>query len=84
MQVLAELAEHGAHAAGGEEVLHVVLAGGLEIHQHRGRRRSGAFSVCRSIGTPTRPAIGGEVDDRVGRAADGQQHAQRVLDRPPA
>ena len=32
-----ELREHGTHAAGGEEILHVVLADRLQADQHRGR-----------------------------------------------
>ena len=80
MQQRLELAQQRAHAAGGEEVLHVAVADRLEVDQHR-----------RGVGEPVElverhldaGASGdrGQMDDRVGGAAERKQHAQRVLDR---
>ena len=81
MQQRLQLAQHRAHAAGGVEVLHVVLAGRLEVDQHRRRSRKARSACFRSTVMPSAAGDRGEVDDRVGRAADRQQHAQRVLDR---
>jgi hypothetical protein len=36
VQEVAQLAQQGTHAAGGVEVLHVTVAGRLQVHQHRG------------------------------------------------
>ena len=41
MQQLLQFAQQRAHAAGGEEILHVAVADRLEVHQHR--RRVGQF-----------------------------------------
>ena len=76
-----ELAQQARHAAGPVEVLHVVRAGGLQVDQHRhlaaerGRTRRGR-SRC-----PSAAGDGGEVDQRVGGAADRLQHDHRVAER---
>src|SRR5215212_7405237 len=36
VQEVAQLAQQGAEAAGGVEVLHVTIAGRLQVHQHGG------------------------------------------------
>ena len=80
MQQRLQLAQQRAHAAGGEEILHVAVADRLEIDQHRRRVGELVELVERHLHAG---AAGdrGEMDDRIGRAAERQQHAQRVLDR---
>ena len=80
MQQVLDLAHQRAHAAAGKEVFHIAIADRLQVHQHR--RGVGQFVELferdRNAG-----AAGDrrEMDDGVGRAADGEQNAQRVLDR---
>ena len=71
---------HRADAAGGEQVGHVVLAGRLEIDQDRRFVGQRVEALERHRGADA-AGDGGEMDQRIGRAADRQQHAQRVLDR---
>ena len=80
MEQRLELAQQRAHAAGGEEILHVAVADRLEIDQHRRRVGQLVELIERDLHAG---AAGdrGQVDDRIGRAAERQQHAQRVLDR---
>ncbi len=78
-QVL-QFAQQRAHAAGGEEILHVAVADRLQVHQHR--RRVGQFvELLQRDRQAGAAGDGREMDHRVGRAADGEQNAQRVLDR---
>ena len=80
MELGLQLAENATHTARGEEVLHVVLAGGLQIDQHR-RVVAEAVDRLERDRNAEPPGDRREVDDRVGRASDAEQHAQRVLDR---
>jgi hypothetical protein len=80
MQQILQLPHQRAHAAGGEEILHVTVADRLQVHQHR--RAVGQFieplERHRHAG-----AAGdrGQMDNPIGGAADREQHAQRVLHR---
>ena len=74
-----QLAQQRGHATGVVEVLHVVLARGLEVEQHRGLAAHAVECMQVDIEANSR-GDGGEVDHRVGRAADGQQHAHGVLE----
>ena len=75
-----QLAQQRAHAAGGEEVLHVAVADRLQVDQHRRRVGQLVELIERHLHAGA-AGDGGQMDDRVGRAAERQQHAQRVLDR---
>ena len=79
VQKILQLAQQRAHAAGGEEILHVAVADRLEVHQDRRRVRQFIEPLQ---GNRNAGASGnrGQVNDGVGRAADRQQDAQRVLD----
>ena len=80
MQQRLELAQQRAHAAGGEEILHVAVADRLEIDQHRRRIREPVELIERHLHARA-SGDRGQMDDRIGRAAERKQHAQRVLDR---
>ena len=80
MQQRLELAQQRAHAAGGEEVLHVAVADRLEVDQHRRGVGQAVELVERDLHAGA-SGDRGQMDDRVGRAAERKQHAQRVLDR---
>ena len=75
-----ELAQHRAEPAGREQVLHVVRPGGLEVDQHRRPVAQLIEALQRHLDAG---AAGdrGEMQDAVGRAADREQHAERILDR---
>ena len=75
-----ELAQQRAHAAGGEKILHIAVADRLEIDQH-GRRIGEPVELCERNFHAGASGDGGEVDHRVGRAAEREQGTQRVLDR---
>ena len=79
MQQVAQLPHQREHAAGGVEILHVALAGGLQVHQDRGflAQRVQPLEVDLH---PDPAGDGGQVDQRIGRAAEREQHAQRILD----
>ena len=63
------------------EVLHVALAGGLQVDQHR--RLVGKLVEALEVELQAEPAGDrGKVDDGVGRAADRQQRPHRVVDAP--
>ena len=55
-------------------------AGRLEIDENRRRLRNLVQAVERQRDAGA-PGDGGQVNDRVRRAADGEEHAQGVLDR---
>ena len=80
MQQRPQLAQQRRHAAGVVEVLHVVLARRLEVEQHR---RLAPHAVQRVEVDVEAHAAGDrrQVHDAVGRAADREQHAHRVLER---
>ena len=76
-----DLGEEPRHPAGVVEVAHVAAAGGLEVDEHR----DGAPERVDlgEVEPPSEAADdGGEVDDAVGRAAEGLQHRHGVADRP--
>ena len=75
-----QLAQHRADAAGGEQILHVMRPGRLQIDQDRRRLADLVEPVEIDIDAGA-PGDRGQVQHRVGRAADRHQHAQRVLDR---
>jgi hypothetical protein len=79
MQQRLQLAQHRADAAGGEQILHVMRPVGF---------RSTSTGVVSLISLsrfsdidPGAAGDRGQMQHRVGRAADRHQHAQRVLDR---
>src|SRR6266404_3895724 len=80
MQQRLEFAQQRAHAAGGEEIFHVAVADRLEIDQHGCRIRE-PVELCERNFHPGAPSDRGEVDHRVGRAAERKKGTQCVLDR---
>ena len=79
MQQVFQFTHQGAHAAGSEEVLHVAVADRLQVHQHR--RGVGQFVELLQRHEQAGAACDrGQMDDRIGGAADGQQDPQGVLD----
>ena len=80
MQQRLELAQQRAHAAGRAKVFHIAVADRLEIDQHGRRIRQRIEMIERNFYAG---AAGdrGQMNDRIGRAAEREQHAQRVLDR---
>jgi hypothetical protein len=75
-----ELAQKRAHPAGGEKILHIAVADRFEIDQYRRRVRELIELLERNPHTdPTGDR--GEVDHRVGRAAERKKGTQRILDR---
>ena len=75
-----ELAQKRAHPAGGEKILHIAVADRLEVDQYRRRIRELIELLERNPHTdPTGDR--GEVDHRVGRAAERKKGTQRILDR---
>ena len=80
MQERLQLAQHGTDAAGGVKIRHVVLAGGLEIDEHRRRVRP-IVQLMEIDLDPGASGDRGEVNDRVRRAADGEQYPDCVFDR---
>ena len=80
MQQRLQFVEHGAHAAGCMEVLHVMLPGRFQVDEH-GSRLAKRVEMPQ-VNRQTDPACnGGKVNDGIRRTANRQQHAQRVLDR---
>ena len=74
-----QLVQHGAHSACGEEILHVMRTGRLQIDQHR--RRIGEFvQALERHGNAEAAGDSGEMNDRIGRASDREQHPERILD----
>ena len=80
MEQRLQFAQQDAHAAGCREVLHVAVADRLQVDQHRRGVGELVELVERHLDAGA-PGDGGEMDDRVGRAAQRQQHAQRILHR---
>ena len=79
VELVLQLAHHRPRAARLVQVFHEALAGRLEVDQHR---RLAAHSVetveVERIAEP--PGHRRDVDDGVGRSANGQQHAQGILE----
>jgi hypothetical protein len=75
-----ELGHHGRQAARVVEVLHQVPAGGLEVDEPRRRRAQLVEQAERQLDADA-PGEREQVQDRVRRAADRVQHADRVLER---
>ena len=61
------------------EVLHVVVARGLEIQQHR-RVAAHAIQGVQIDVIAHAAGNSGQMHDAIGGAADGQQHTHRVLE----
>ena len=80
IQQLAYFTQNHHQAPGLFEIFHVVLAGGLQIHQHRRHTAHFVESVQVDFYSQA-PRHRGEMHNRVGRPAHGQQHRQRVLER---
>ena len=80
VQQVADLLEHRRQPAGVVEVLHQVGAGGLEVDEPRRRRAQLVEQRERQL-DPEPPGVGDQVDDRVRRAGDRVQRADRVLER---
>ena len=79
MKLGTQLGQHRAQPSRVEKVLHVEIARGLEIHEHGCLIRNGVEPV--EGDRHSRPSRDGrEVDDGVGGAADGEQHAQGILE----
>ena len=80
MEQRLELAQKRAHPAGGEKILHITGADRLEIDQYRSRVRELIELLERN---PHADPAGdrGEVDHRVGRAAERKKGTQRVIHR---
>ena len=75
-----ELLQHCAQPACRVQVFHIVLAGGLEVHQNR----SGIAQRIQMMQVESQsrsPRDGGQVDDAVGRSTDGKEHSHRILER---
>ena len=75
-----QFAQHRADAAGGKQVRHVVRAGRFQVDQDRRLVGERVETLERHFHAGA-AGDGGEVDEAVGGAADGEQHAQRILDR---
>ena len=75
-----QLPQQRPHAAGGMEILHVALADGLQVDQHRRLVRDLVEALQRDLDAEP-PRDGREMHDRVGGAADRHEHPDRVLDR---
>ena len=76
----AELRHQLWHAAGMMEVLHIVLAGGFEVDQHR---HLAAYPVESFEIDAMRCAVGnrGQMNEAIGRAANRLQHHLRIFER---
>ncbi len=77
-QVL-DLAQNDLKPAGLVEVVHVAAARRLDVDEHRGLVAHLVEGVEVDLDAQA-SRDGGEVDDAVGRSADGHQHAKGVLD----
>jgi hypothetical protein len=67
-QQVAQLPQQRRHPSGGVEILHVAVPGGLQVHQH-GRRLRKCVQSVEIDANPAPPGDGGQVDQRVGGAA---------------
>ena len=76
---VADLAHQARVAAGPVEMLHVVVARRLEVDQHR-HLAADPVELLEVDVDAEAARDGGEMDQRVGRAADRLQHAQRVAE----
>ena len=77
IELIRQRAQHRHEPAGPVQILHVVLAGGLEIDQHRGLAAQPVEAVEVEIEAAA-PGNGREMDHGVGRAADREQHPKRI------
>ena len=75
-----DLAHHRRQAARVVEIFHEELARGLQVHEAR-QLRADLVPVLELERHADAPGDGQQVDDRVGRAADGGVHADRILER---
>ncbi len=77
IEQVADLAQHGEQTTRPEQVLHEVLAGRLEVDEQRHLAARPVEVVEREVDAET-AGDGQQVDDRVGRAADGREGHDRV------
>ena len=77
---MTQLTQDGRNAARGVKVLHIGGAGRLEIDQDR-RRVAELVHPAKVDRQAETPSDGGQMNEGVGRSAERQQNAQRVLDR---
>src|SRR5258708_13949124 len=80
VQVLPEFAHHGAHAASGKEIFHIVDARGLQIDQYG----SGVRQLVKTIKRYRQACAARnrrQMNDDIGRTAYRQQNAERILER---
>ncbi len=80
VQKILQFHEQRTHAARCVEILHVVAAGRFEIQQN-GCFVGQAIQALERYADAATAGNRGQMNDRVGRAADREQHAQCVLDR---
>jgi len=80
MQQRTQFAQYGHEATGLVEIFHVVLAGRLEINQYR-RFRTHPVQLREVNGDAHAASDRRDVNNAVGRAANRQQHAQRIFER---
>ena len=74
-----ELTQQRGDAARVMKILHIVLARGLEINEHRRVPTERVDTVETELDADP-PRDRRQMDDGVGRPANGEQHAQRVLE----
>ena len=79
LQLFAQGLHDDRHAAGAIEVFHVGCARGLESDEH-GRALADVVEALQLEMNAEPASDGGQVDDGVGGAADGLQHAQGVVE----
>ena len=80
VQQVVDLAHQRRQAAGGVEIVHQPRAGRQQVQQHRRRTRN-LVEVIQRQRHAQPPGDRQQVDHRVGRSADGHEHAQRILER---
>src|SRR6476469_1664961 len=80
MEQWLEFAQKRAHSAAGKKILHIAIADRLQIDQH-GRRVGELIELIETNLYAGAPRDRGEVNDRIGRTAERQENAQRVVHR---
>ena len=79
LQLVLDLAQDHRQAARLVEIFHVTLAGGLQIHQHRCLAAHFVEGIQIDLDAQS-PRHRRQMHDGVGRTADREQHAQRILE----
>ena len=80
MEQWLEFAQKRAHSAAGKKILHIAIADRLQIDQH-GRRVGELIELIETNLYAGAPRDRGEVNNRIGRTAERQENAQRVVHR---